>query len=186
MMQLVFDKTEKGREEIATRRYQLPSRIRSILLLVDGKTTGEALLAKFATIGVTGEVLEELLAGEFIASHQGAVAETEAGAPPVSSPGLAPPAQPVATDLLQPGQTQYAAIYQFFSEAIKSNLGLRGYALQLKVEKCGSIDDFRELRTPFLEAVLKSRDTETALGLRDRIDSLLNMKPAPEDAVSTT
>lgn len=176
MLQLVFDKTDKGRDEIATRRYQLPAKLRSILLLVDGKHSGEALLRKYAGIGVSGEVLQDLIAGGFISPRE---AETPAAAPALAAPAPAatpaPPPTPTSISL-PPGQTQYQAIYQFYCETIKANLGLRALPLQLKVEKCTSLDDLRALRNPYLEAVLKARGADTARSLRDRLDPLLNMK----------
>lgn len=172
MMQLVFDKTDKGRDEIATRRYQLTAKVRSILLLVDGKQSGEALLQKYAGIGVSGQVLQELIDGGFICPR----ATVEAAAPLPAEPKPAPIPQPTPVQLPE-GQTQYQAIYQFYCETIKANLGLRALPLQLKVEKCTTVDDFRALRTPYLEAVLKAKGAELARALRDRLDPLLNLKP---------
>jgi hypothetical protein len=37
MSAVIYDKTEKGREEVATRKYQLAPRMRSLLVMVDGK-----------------------------------------------------------------------------------------------------------------------------------------------------
>ncbi|AMP00909.1 hypothetical protein CAter10_3394 [Collimonas arenae] len=52
-------------------------------------------------------------------------------------------------------------------------IGLRGYGLQLKVERASSVQDFRELRQAYLEAVLKSKGEEIARSLRGRLDQLL-------------
>lgn len=64
-------------------------------------------------------------------------------------------------------------IYHFFTETIKSAIGLRGYALQLKVEKAASLEDFRALRQSYLDAVFKARDSEMERNLRIRLDHLL-------------
>ncbi|MFD2272493.1 hypothetical protein ACFS07_18645 [Undibacterium arcticum] len=40
---------------------------------------------------------------------------------------------------------------------LKSTIGLRGFTLQLKVERANTVADFRELRQPYLEAVLKAK-----------------------------
>jgi hypothetical protein len=177
MMDRVFDKTDKGREEIATRRYQLAARLRSILLMVDGKQSGEALLQKYAGIGVSAQVLQDLIDQGYISaraeSPSAAAAPVETAAPPPQSKE----APLVAVPTLAPGQTQYQAIYQFYCETIKANLGLRALPLQLKVERCNTVDDLRALRTAYLEAVLKSRGNDTARELRDKLDPLLNMNP---------
>lgn len=176
MMQLVFDKTDKGREEIATRRYQLAAKVRSILLLVDGKQSGESLLQKYAGIGVNGQVLQELIDGGFISPRAAVEAVPVPAAPTEATPAKPVPGVAPAPIELPEGQTQYQAIYQFYCETIKANLGLRALPLQLKVEKCTTVDDFRALRTAYLEAVLKARGADTARSLRDRLDPLLNLK----------
>lgn len=66
MKALIYDKTQKGREEIATRVHQLPSRLRSLLVLIDGKQTDLALLKKIPGLGLEGKHLDELLLQGFI------------------------------------------------------------------------------------------------------------------------
>src|SRR4051812_31542066 len=61
MLTAVFEKTDKGREEIATRKHQLSLRMRSLLVLVDGKQNGEELLGKVSGLGLDAESLGELL-----------------------------------------------------------------------------------------------------------------------------
>ncbi len=162
----IFDKTDKGRDEIATRKYQLAPRLRTLLLLVDGKHDTRVLLQKYASVGLSEESIAELLKEGFIQR----VAAAPASAAKPQSAGLA-----TQSDVrrLPDGQTQFEAIYHFYTETIKNTLGLRGYGLQLKVEKAGSIEEFRELRRPYLEAVLKAKGNEMARSLRNRLDELL-------------
>jgi hypothetical protein len=166
----IFDKTDKGREEIATRRYHLAPRMRTLLLLIDGKHTNHELLQKLRGMGLTEESLAELLNDGYI--H--AVA-----APPVVQ-SVAPATRvvkiaeaPAGARLMPDGKTQFEAVYQFYTETIKSMIGLRGYGLQMKVEKAGAIEELRELRKPYLEAVLKAKGNELARGLSLRLDELL-------------
>lgn len=179
MTHRIFDKTDKGREEIATRKHQLPTRLRTLLVMVDGKQSGEDLLKKVASLGLNEESMSELLKNGFIQP----VAQLQpVPVPPI--PAQAPPAQHVTPAAeIADGSSQFQAIYQFYTETIKSTIGLRGYSLQLKVEKAGSIDDFRALRDPYLEAVLKAKGNEVARSLRTRLDQLLYMG---ESAPNTT
>ncbi|MBC3879978.1 hypothetical protein H8K35_06425 [Undibacterium sp. LX40W] len=55
-----YDKTGKGREEIATRKYQLPTRLRSLLVLVDGRQSDDDLLQKMAALGLNELSLQKL------------------------------------------------------------------------------------------------------------------------------
>ena len=166
MTHRIFDKTDKGREEIATRKYQLPTRLRTLLVMVDGKQSDEELLKKVAGIGLTQESISELLDNGFI----------QLAAQPAPAPIETPVAQAAPeSPSLPEGLSQFQAIYQFYTETIKSTIGLRGYTLQLKVEKAASIEDFRVLRDPYLEAVLKAKGKEIARSVRTRLDQLLYM-----------
>lgn len=186
----ILDKTDKGREEIATRKYQLAPRLRTLLLLVDGKQRTDALLAKVVGLGLSEENIAALIENGFI---QISASPTAAELAPASSAPAAEPVQPesesktpVPQGILADGETQFSALYHFYTETIKSTIGLRGYGLQLKVERANSIDDFRELRRPYLEAVLKAKGKEMARSLRDRLDQLLYLgEPAPQSTILT-
>ena len=171
MKNMVYDKTDKGREEIATRQHRLPTRLRTLLLLVDGKQSVADLLAKIGSLGLTEESIGELVENGFI---QAASAQAPQPAAPAPVEQAAAAAEPVRQPVVPDGRTQFEAIYQFYTSTIKSTIGLRGYGLQLKVEKAASIDEFRQLRRPYLEAVLKAQGEEMARSLRDRLDQLLN------------
>ncbi len=179
----IFDKTERGRTEIATRGQTVAPRLRTLLLLVDGKTGNDELLRKVAGLGLGQEHLDELLQAGLIqasadpvaaASISTAVNNTPVAEAPVSK-SIPPPVvtSMSAEQVLPPGQTQFEAIYHFYNDTIKSMIGLRGYGLQLKVERAGSVQDFRELRQVYLEAVLKAKGEEIARSLRGRLDQLL-------------
>jgi hypothetical protein len=192
----IFDKTDKGREEIATRCYQLAPRMRSLLVLIDGKQEVEHLLKKVAGLGLDQHHLAELLEAGFIhdLTEQNAAAEQPDSAIPLSpSPAEEIEAANNTTELgnnstdgvLPEGQNQFQAIYHFYNETIKSTIGLRGYGLQLKVERADTIADFRALRQPYLEAVLKAKGNEMARSLRNRLDQLLYLgeTPAPQTTI---
>ena len=61
----IYRKTEKGRTEIATRANKLGLRERTMLIIVDDKTTRSDLLSRSAHPS-TGDILDSLLAQEFI------------------------------------------------------------------------------------------------------------------------
>jgi hypothetical protein len=66
MNNLVYEKTDKGREEIATRKHQLAPRLRSLLVMIDGEQTADKLLQKVAVLGLSEQNLDELLEQRFI------------------------------------------------------------------------------------------------------------------------
>jgi hypothetical protein len=169
MTSAIFDKTDKGREEIATRKYQLASRLRTLLVLVDGKQSTADLLKKVSGLGLNEESMAELLNGGFIQN----LTIFTATAAPDANPAAVSPELGLTEDILPPGESQFTAIYHFYTETIRSMIGLRGYTLQLKVEKAASIDEFRSLRQPYLDAVLKAKGNEIARSLGSRLDQLL-------------
>ncbi|MFZ6722858.1 hypothetical protein [Undibacterium sp. Ji49W] len=180
MTVIIYDKTEKGREEIATRKHQLASRLRTLLVMVDGKHTKDDIMKKVSGLGLTEQNMQELLEQDFIIeiAVQAAPATVEIMPTPVApttSATASVPASASAPSL--PAMTdaeRFQALYNFFNETIKSAIGLRGYGLQLKVERASNIDDFRELRQAYVEAVQKAKGPEMARSLRDRLDQLLN------------
>ena len=208
----VYDKTDKGREEIATRKNQLSPRLRTLLVMIDGRLPLEQMLKNFAGLGVTQENIDELIAQEYIALVSGGAAPAEAPRAPAARPGVrrppgpaakaaeddtapealaepepeaamqAAPAEPAAPAApVQTEAEQFRHLYDFYNQTIKSVIGLRGIMLQLKVEKCANVADFRELRLPYLEAVLKAKGSEMAHSMRGRLDHLLGGKPEHED-----
>lgn len=170
----IYDKTAKGREEIATRKHQLAPRLRTLLVLIDGRKTEEELLRNVAGLGLTSDALNTLLEGEFIVLSTSYVSLAEVPAEAPAEP------EPEPVPLAPGGQVQqFQSLYNFFNNTIKSTIGLRGFTLQLKVEKASSVDDFRELRMPYLEAVQKAKGNDTAAALAQQLDRLLSANQAP-------
>jgi hypothetical protein len=168
----IYDKTAKGREEIATRKYQLAPRLRTLLVLVDGHKPEEELLRNVAGLGLTASAMQELLAQELIVLTTSYAALPEPVQPPAPQP--APEPELETTSLPTPSQVQqFRSVYDFYNKTIKSTMGLRGFTLQLKVEKAGSVDELRELRDPYLEAVQKAKGRDTAIQLARQLDILL-------------
>ena len=159
----LYDKTAKGKEEIATRSGRLAPRLRTLLVLVDGRRTVEELLHHVAGIGLHAEALAELLEHGYIVTAP--ADDLAAVAAAVTPPAPKPP-------------TQFQAVYDFYNNTIKNTIGLRGFTLQLKVEKACNIDDLRELRQPYIEAVQKARGGEIATALARKLDELLAATPA--------
>jgi len=172
MLNSIYDKTEKGREEIATRKHHLANRLRTLLVMVDGKQSATDLLKKVSALGFDENNVQELLDQEFITAVSKAGEVPVTAVPEINLVSDLPPPTEVAVEDMNESE-QFREVYTFFNETIKSVLGLRGFTLQMKVERAGTLDDFRKLRQPYLEAVMKSKGREMARSLRDRLDYLL-------------
>jgi hypothetical protein len=216
MLKYIYDKSDKGREEIATRKYHLPSKLRSLLVMIDGHRSLEVLMNSFGPLGLSPDNVAELLADGYIVlvdsgepepsaepapsasrapvtararmaarrdasarAHNGLLEQLELSPDELAGPATITPSGDSHATLVQAAALgaseaeHYQAVQEFYSQTIKSTLGLRGMMLQLKVDKCANLAELRDLRDAYLEAVMKSKGREMALSLSGRLDQLL-------------
>jgi len=174
----IYDKTAKGREEIATRCYHLAPRLRTLLVMVDGRRAEDELLRNVAGLGLTETSMSELVDQGYIrlTTSYGTMVEPEpAAAEPVAA---APQPEPSQAD-------QFRSLYDFYNKTIKANIGLRGFTLQLKVEKAANVDELRALRRPYLEAVLKAKGRVIAAQLAEQLDQLMGIVTNPDSLLQS-
>ena len=193
METIFYDKTGKGREEISSRKYQLSPRLRPLLVMIDGKHGSHELLQRLAGIGLNQDALNELLHSGFIAPVQTISIDANKTPQPKAVHVDLPKALATniedaglnATASLEPGATtsitsekthaeKLTSLRQFFTETIKGNLGLRGFTLQLKVERADSLDDFIALSEDYVEALYKSKGQQIARNLEARLMQLID------------
>ena len=62
----IFDKSQKGREEIAMRKYGLALRLRALLVMIDGKHSTADLVEKVSGLGLGESSIQELLDNGYI------------------------------------------------------------------------------------------------------------------------
>lgn len=93
-MMAIYQKTSKGQEEMAQRTYKLAARERSVLILVDGRSRAQDIVAKARHFGDAEQYFETLIREGFI--------EPVGGAKPHSAvaPGHEP--APAAADTAAP------------------------------------------------------------------------------------
>lgn len=91
----IFAKTHKGREEIATRQYKLPAKLRTALILVDGKTDAAHLIGDGNSLGE--RELEELRLLGFIQEAAGPAGEPVAA----SEAAVFPASGAIKTELIR-------------------------------------------------------------------------------------
>ncbi|PZX32434.1 conserved hypothetical protein [Cupriavidus phytorum] len=194
MVDPIYRKTEAGQDEIRSRARKLDHKLRALLLMVNGERREQALLAQVAGMGIGPDAMATLLA-------QGLVeAVAEAAQPPVTAPQeparVAPPAAdtnlfsvyamrhaPVAEVAAPPPTSTAAAhspaeiqayqrVYHFYTDVIGQHLGLRGYMLQVKVEKAADLPALMALREPLHAALLKARGDLTARAIMAQLDQV--------------
>ncbi|WP_029045917.1 hypothetical protein [Cupriavidus sp. amp6] len=194
MVDPIYRKTDAGQDEIRTRARKLDHKLRALLLMVNGERRGEDLLAQVAGMGVGPDALDMLAA-------QGLVEPVQEAAPAMSAAvGDAPArasaaaadtnlfsvyamrhasaAEPEATPA--PAQPTHSAaeidafqhLYHFYTEVIGQHLGLRGYMLQVKVEKAQDLPALLILREPLHAALLRAKGEITAHAILRELDTI--------------
>lgn len=144
----IYRKTDKGRTEITTRANKLGLRERTMLIMVDDKTTRGDLLTRNTHPG-NGAILDALLAQGFIeidpgalpaGAGQAAAASNEAG--PIS-----------ATDGAPPVEVSLASASQFACHALVTYLGPSADALTALVEKAADAAELASVLEKCREAL---------------------------------
>lgn len=150
MAELYF-KTDAGRQEILDRGRKLPASLRSLLLMVDGQRDQTQLRDLMAGLHAPDDALEQLLV-------MGLVKRNEPAVP--TAPALA-----VAAAAPLPGEVQlpadfgrYRRLYEIVSDTVRRHMGLKGYFIQLKVEKCADVDALLALLPEIATALTKAKD----------------------------
>jgi hypothetical protein len=125
----VFAKTELGQEEVATRVRHVPARLRTMLIMVDGRRSVAQLLANHPTPDEARGYLEALLEGGFIAVHEAVTA------PAASASAPAPAAAAPATAANLPEVKQHIA------RMLIDFIGPEADYIVMRIEKISSRDE---------------------------------------------
>lgn len=135
----IYRKTDKGRDEIATRANKLGLRERTMLIMVDDKTSRAGLLAKNSHPTSEG-ILDDLLAGGYIEIVGGTV--TAASAPPPSAPApvQAAPAA-AAAPTAPPVEVSMQSASRYACRALVTLLGPGADDLTALIEKCKTVEE---------------------------------------------
>lgn len=156
----LYYKTDAGKQEIQDRGRKLPASLRSLLLMVDGQRDQAQLRELMTGLRVPDDALEQLLV-------MGLVKRSEPAAPPTAQ---ASPAAPTLAALAAaagplPGEVQlpadfgrYRRLYEIVTDTVRRHMGLKGYFLQLKIEKCADVDALLALLPEIATALTKAKD----------------------------
>jgi hypothetical protein len=134
-----FRKTAKGVEEIGTRQHKLAPRLRSVLVLVFSSRHTADLRDQARAIGAPEGCLEQLVEGGFIEPASG---EEESPTSAQSTASAMPPTAMAASDIANIGVAdRFIAAHRFMDTTVTDAGGLKSYFFQLKLSRCGNMDD---------------------------------------------
>ncbi len=162
----VFTKTDLGMRTIRDKAIELPRAARTILLLVDGRSTVEKLQKFIAATRAPDKTLEELESMGLITS----VMQKSAAANQASH--AAPVAAVAALDVPLDETERFNSLYELMCEVSATFLGLRGYFVQLKIERCSNAAELLELKQDLVESIANRHGNEVAKEINRRIKEL--------------
>jgi hypothetical protein len=166
----IYTKTASGLDELKSRERRLLPRLRTMLIMVDGKRTVAELKAAAAVLSAPEDFLEILLQGGWVA------AQRSAAVPPVEETASAPPAQPVRETRPAPTTTElerFTLARKLMNDSAVDALGFRAFLFTLKLERCFNLQDLRALLPEFRQGLAKTRGDSFADRTTDRVKALL-------------
>jgi hypothetical protein len=151
---MIYEKTTEGIKAFQEKSAALSSKLRSILIMVDGKRSSTDLLTVLAGIGANQEQLAELLKLGLIRAQADQDKALPASKPTTASASSQTDQQPVLD--IGTDQQRYQAAYPIATR-LTSGLGLRGFRLNLSVEGASSLKDLILLAGKIRDAVGEER-----------------------------
>jgi len=159
----LYYKTDAGKQEIQDRGRKLPASLRSLLLMVDGQRDQAQLRELMTGLRVPDDALEQLLVMGLV-KRDGPAAPAAVPVASVAPPSTAPTLAALAAGPL-PGEVQlpadfgrYRRLYEIVTDTVRRHIGLKGYFIQLKIEKCADVDALIALLPEIATALTKAKD----------------------------
>ncbi|MBS1210910.1 MAG: hypothetical protein H6R19_3308 [Proteobacteria bacterium] len=157
---VVFAKTVFGVDELQQRQMRLHPRLRTLLVMVDGKQTASQLVKTLSAAGVTEEHLQQLQDAGLIQ--------------PVQVPPPAPVSKPVSASLLtvlpdevpKDESSRLMSLYRIYGEVIRESFGSRANAYLKKLDKAARIGDYIALGNEIITALNQSMRVEQAVAFK--------------------
>jgi hypothetical protein len=155
-MPIIYRKTAKGLAEIETRVYRLSPRLRSVLIMIDGRRTDVELLQ---LLPQAAEVLAALVQDDFIAEFARVSASAAASPPP----------PPPERTVIRPPQPGFETMRKDLLRAFNDRMGPAGEGMALRMEKARNETEFRALLPSAVQLVATLQGREAAESFSARI-----------------
>lgn len=163
-MPIIYRKTAKGLAEIETRVYKLAPRLRSVLIMVDGKRSDDELAQ---VLPQAGEAVDSLAREGFIEEF---VRVGTAASAPAPAPAAAAAAAAERT-IIRPPQPSFEAMRRDLLRAFNDRLGPAGEGMAMRLEKARNETEFRALLPAAVQLVSTLQGREAAEAFVARINA---------------
>lgn len=170
----IYTKTPLGIDEVQNRKLNLAPRLRTMLIMIDGRKPVSVLKESATKFGCPEDFIESLEATGLIARV--GITEIATSAPTViataslaSSDSIAPASPSVAAQTFQDEYARFRFAKDFMNTAAVNSLGMKAFFFTLKLERAGTVDDLRGLVKPFQEALTKATSAAVADALTKQL-----------------
>ena len=163
----IFTKTRAGADEVRSRKLKLPPKLRTMLILIDGRRPALLVREEAQALGAPPDCLEQL-------EQLGLIEQVGMAPAPAADERRATVRAPADKELatLDPA-TRFRVAKEFMNETVVNALGLKAFFFTLKLEKCATVDDLRGLADAYRAAISKASGEEEGEVLVRRLQELL-------------
>jgi hypothetical protein len=158
----IYAKTQKGFEEMTRRTYRLPARMRTLLIMIDGKQSAGELFARSQHPEEAEHFLESLLHDGFVEPIGGlsggtskAVASAGGGAGTAGSPDVT-----------------MAAAKRYITQAMLDALGTDADNFTIHIEAANDLVSLKAVALKYLDVIRSASDRRKAEAFRDGLVQL--------------
>ncbi len=172
-----FQKTAAGAEEVKRRTDRIDQRTRTLLLMIDGKSTGQTLIERLAGLGISRDNFQALLDLGLIerigpAPEAAVPAAAAAFAAAVERRAPAPPVPEAALQLSD--ADRYVEGGKFLNQAASDLMGFfAATGFQQKVARAGNLTELRALKSQLFEAVAKKKGDHIAHAMATEFERIV-------------
>jgi hypothetical protein len=160
----IFDKTDRGVQEMRDRALKLSPQLHSVLILVNGVRPASRLIRDAELLGAPGDVLTQLIDQQLIVLVGSAEAK--------NAPSLH--TKPTTAPVVNNDEfLQFRGAKDFMNITAVSAAGIRSFFFTLSLEKAGTRKDLAELMPQYEKILKKGFGDAPAEQLRERAEELL-------------
>lgn len=160
----IYAKTTLGVNEVSNRRLKLAPRLRTMLILIDGRQPALILQDEAAKLGAPDDFLAQLLGMRLIEKVGSAISQESKAADE-----LATQSAPAGDEF-----SRFRSAKDFMNVTVVDALGIKSFFFTLKLERAGNLADLRELVDSYRTAISKASGEDKARVFTARLIAMLH------------
>ena len=159
----IYGKTPLGVSEVSNRKIKLAPRLRTMLILIDGRQPALVLQDEAEKLGAPADFLAQLLGMGLIEKVGSAISQESKAADE-----LATHSAPVGDEY-----SRFGIAKDFMNVTVVDALGIKSFFFTLKLERAGNLADLRQLVDNYRTAITKASGEDQARVFTARLNAML-------------